>query len=472
MLLLCAAYVYPSWQQRNTQRLFGYDSMGYYLYLPATFIHHDLQHYRFLEQVVPLYNIWDCAYQPELLANGNKLNKYAVGLAMIELPGFALGHVAAQVLGYAPDGFSPPYHTAVSLWNIGLCLLSLCLLRRLLLRYFTDAAVAISLLLLVLATNYWCYVSYNVSLVHAPLFALLVLLWYCTERWYAQPTYPFAIAIGALVGIITAARPTDIVVVLLPLLWGLYSASAIQTRWQLWAKHAGQLAAAVWVGGAIISVQLVYWHYITGSWVYYSYNEQGFDFLHPHVTNVLYSYKKGWLLYTPIMLAALIGFIPLYRQHRSIFWAVLGVFATHFYLVSSWAIWWYGGSYGQRALIEAYAVLMFPFAAFWQMVWSSRWYVRALAACVALPMAYLNFTQTFGSVVEAEGETKTYYWATFGSMYPPREHRKYLEVDERRTEQHCTEQLLYEQNFETDTAANTTTDPPRPSAPTAGMAQR
>ena len=32
-------------------------------------------------------------------------------------------------------------------------------------------------------------------------------------------------------------------------------------------------------------------------------------------------------------------------------------------MTAAWDIWWYGGSFGQRALIQAYPVLLFPIAA-------------------------------------------------------------------------------------------------------------
>ena len=43
------------------------------------------------------------------------------------------------------------------------------------------------------------------------------------------------------------------------------------------------------------------WKWQTGSWVVYSYKDEGFDFMHPHFWEFLFSFQKGWLLWSPII---------------------------------------------------------------------------------------------------------------------------------------------------------------------------
>ncbi|MDQ3072194.1 MAG: hypothetical protein M3Q97_02860, partial [Bacteroidota bacterium] len=49
------------------------------------------------------------------------------------------------------------------------------------------------------------------------------------------------------------------------------------------------------------------------------------------------------------------------------------------YVVFSWWCWWYGGSFGMRSLIESYALLAFPMAAFW-----TEMQKRMVPHCIAL----------------------------------------------------------------------------------------
>jgi len=198
-----------------------------------------------------------------------------------------------------------------------------------------------------------------------------------------KATWGRALLIGACVGLMALTRPTEIIAALIPLIWGLdlFKKGAIKQRLAFFGEHFGKLLGAVAVTLAIGSIQLFYWKYVSGDWIVYSYQDQGFDWLSPHLNKGMFSYKAGWLIYTPLMVFGLLGFYPLWRQNRSLF-SVLFVHALLFIYVSfSWSVWWYGGSLGQRTMVQEYAVLAFPFAAFVQWVFyaSRDRFARSLA---------------------------------------------------------------------------------------------
>ena len=56
---------------------------------------------------------------------------------------------------------------------------------------------------------------------------------------------------------------------------------------------------------------------VTGQWLFYSYEDQGFSWLEPHIIKGLFSYRSGWLVYSPAMLLYLIGFLFLLKKNRS-----------------------------------------------------------------------------------------------------------------------------------------------------------
>ncbi len=470
VLLLTSAFVNDVWRSKNTIHAFTFDSMGYYLYLPALFIYNDIEHFEFLEELLPKYNINDNAYRPETLPSGKKLDKYAVGQALFQAPGFFLAHILAKPLGYPADGYSLPYHAIISLVNILIGLLALWYLRRILLSYFPDAAVACSLLLLLIATNYWCYIGFDSHMTHASLFALYVFLLWHTIKWHHHPNWTSSIAIGGVVGFAVLMRPTEIVSVVLPLLWSNLPNSnngnslsnnvhqnyfgniyqQLKIRVIFLVLNYPKLLVAVMVGAAFISLQLAYWKIATGQWIYYSYGDQKLNFFKAHIAQVLYSYKKGWLTYTPIMILALLGFVPLFRTHKNLFWPVLVFFIINFYLVSCWSVWWYGGSYGQRALVQSYAILMLPFTAFF--AWAIK--VNKIIWALLFPMialcVWLNITQTFCGILDSEGNTRAYFWHVFGKYKVSLDDRKYLQVNEKFTKTHYKTETLYTNVFIAD----------------------
>src|SRR6185436_10253555 len=114
------------------------------------------------------------------------------------------------------------------------------------------------------------------------------------------------------------------------------------------------------LGILIFLPQLFYWKHQTGSWFFNSYLNEHFYFNNPHVFYGLFSFRKGWLVYTPIMFFALAGLYTLFKTMKEFFYPVLILFLLYIYVAFSWWCWWYGGSYGQRALIDIYPFLAVP----------------------------------------------------------------------------------------------------------------
>ena len=84
------------------------DGRGYYAYLPAIFIYHDLD-FRFFdihpELFPPLY-----AKTFLLGQEGHYLNKYTCGEALLLLPFFALAALHSKVFCMPVDGYNPAFH--------------------------------------------------------------------------------------------------------------------------------------------------------------------------------------------------------------------------------------------------------------------------------------------------------------------------------------------------------------------------
>jgi hypothetical protein len=135
---------------------------------------------------------------------------------------------------------------------------------------------------------------------------------------------------------------------------------------------------------AIVSIQLIYWKYVSGHWLVYSYNDQHLYFRSPNFYNYTLSYKSGWLRYSPMMILAFIGIIPFALKGKNKV-AIISFFLLNYYIVCAWSIWWYGG----RAMVQSYPILLFPLTALVDVA-LSRKPLRWLFTAIALLFIYFN----------------------------------------------------------------------------------
>lgn len=357
--------------------------------------------------------------------SGNYVMKYPLGQAIAYSPWFALGHAWAKAsTQYPADGFSYPYQVAISWGSLLVAFFGLTMLRLVLLRFFTDRVTAVVLWTLVLGTNYLNYAAIDFALTHNYLFTYYALLLYAVIRWYEQPTWGWSLLIAFCLGLAALTRPTELIACLIPVLWGIGHRSAWSQRFAFWRVHILKLLVIIGLVALLGALQLIYWKYASGHWIVYSYQDQGFSWLKPHIKDVLFSARKGWLVYTPYMAVALLGLIFWWQKFRPYFWALFVFSLLNFWMVSAWDIWWYGGSFGQRAMVQSYAMLALPLGAFWQWALQKRW-TAGFFGLVAVFCIWLNILQTWQAhkgILDPEYMTKAYYWRTFGkTVIDPRD---------------------------------------------------
>jgi len=455
-VILAAAFSYPKWTKERTEATLSWDVMGFYLYLPATFIYKDLKQLTFKDDILKKYNPTSSFYQAYPAKNGNYVMKYPIGLAILYAPFFALASLVAWVAGYPNDGFSFPYQFAISWGGISMSFLGLWVTRKNLLKYFSDEVTAAALLAIVLATNYLNYSGIGAGHTHNWLFTIYALLIHFSIKWHQKPTYRTSVAIGACVGIAALTRPTDIISFLIPLFWGFTEGgqtlkAAFAERLKTIRLHSGKLLTATLVVALFGCIQLIYWKYVSGNWIEYSYQDQGFSWDGVHLRNTFFSFRKGWLIYTPIMSLALIGFYFLYRKNKALFWPCFIFSMINIYIAFSWDIWWYGGSFGQRAMIQGYAILIFPLAAFFQYVVRSK-ISSILVGLLCAFFVWLNLLQTyqahFNGILDPEYMTEAYYWRVFGKTKIKPMDKKLLDTDEDFIGERKNIQNIYTNDFE------------------------
>lgn len=396
-----------------------WDVFGYYLYLPSFFLYDDphLRDLSWVNQLMEQYKTTATFYQAVHLENGDWVMRYPIGPALLNSPFYFLADVLAEPMGYARDGFSTPYQTAWTLGALFYACLGLVFSRRVLRHYFNEQTTAAVLLLLTLGTNLIQMATYGNPLAHIFLFGLYALAMHELIQWKDKVGIWSALRFGLFAGLIAITRPNEIVILLLPMLWPLYRGFSGATTYYLsnW-KAVVALAVGVALGGL---PQVVYWKWASGQWLFYSYQDPGvgFDFLSPYITEFLFSFRKGWLVYTPIMFLAVFGFILLYKKQRQLFWPLLGYFVLNLYITASWSNWWYaGGSYSSRSLVSSYLLMALP------MGYSLNWLVqkgkgiRLVSLSLLVLLSALNlfqFWQFQAKVLDGERVTWAYYKAIF-----------------------------------------------------------
>ncbi len=468
IFLLSAMFYNPRWKKSGVHATISWDVSGYYIYLPALFIYKDIKKVSFKNDIHNQYQNSSHPYQTRTYKNGNEVAKYSCGLALQYLPFFLIADNLAKPLGYKRDGYSLPYQVAIHWGSLLIAIIGLYFARKNLLEYFYDKVVAITLLLLTLGTNYLNYASIDSPMTHNYLFFIYSVLIWTSIQFYKNPTWKKSIIIGLLVGLAALTRPTEIMIVLIPVFWGLPILSSssikdfcihildvIKKRILFLLKHYPKIVLSVIITVIIGSLQLIYWKYVGGSFLIYSYEEDQFlQWWNPFLKKGLFSFQKGWLIYTPLMFFALIGIgMMLFKKHSLAF--IVSVYSFLFiYVTFSWNIWWYGGSLGQRPMVQAYALLIFPLAFFIQWVIQNKKRAIPFAIISSIFIYYniwLHHQAHEGKMLDPSYMTKAYFWRILGKWEQDKNDLKLLDTHEYFKGKRKNINRIYFNNFEKDT---------------------
>ncbi len=397
-----------------------WDIKSYYAYLPATFIYGDLS-LGFMKTDMQKFGQWIWPFETP---TGKKVIITSCGLSMLYTPFFLMAHAYAAISPkYLADGYSLPYHVALQFSVYVYLIIGLFVLRKILLRYFNEIVTTITLLSVVIGTNLFYYVTYNAPMSHGFNFFLIILFIYYLEDWTDKLTLKNTIVLGLISGLIALVRPTNIVILILIPFWKVGSIHEFNDKIQLFLKNWPKLMLMVLMFILVWTPQFIYWKYVSGHFFYFTYGEAGgrFFFNNPQIVNVLFSYKKGWYVYTPLMFFATIGLINLYLKKVKLAFPVFIYLIIIVYVLSSWWCWWFGGSFGQRSMIDFYGIMAIPLAAFIEWGLKKQWWLKI--STMAL-MAFLLFFGVF-NLIQFNNQALNYwwmskegYWENFMKLHP------------------------------------------------------
>jgi len=161
------------------------DGVGYYLYLPAIFIEHDIS----LQKVADIHfdgqiPEWTGAW---LYKDTQKyLIKYPIGEALLMSPFFFSAMIISYLTGAPIDGFSFYFQCAGAFSGFFYTLVGLAILWRVLQIYFSQNTILLALSGLFFGTNLFHYATYDSIFSHGYSFFLFSAFIFFIEKIHSE----------------------------------------------------------------------------------------------------------------------------------------------------------------------------------------------------------------------------------------------------------------------------------------------
>lgn len=353
-------------------RLIVGDGIYYYVYVRSTVLDGDLDfsndYARYQE-----FNTEDALKKQEMLARktptGMAANLFSVGPAVLWAPLFVFTHIFATLIGQASDGFAYLYEAPILFLSIAYGFIGIVLMYRVTSEMFSKFAAFVALLGIWLGTNVVYYMGVSPSASHVlSMFtsALFVYLWW---RWRNNRTRARWFVWGLSAGLMALVRWQDILIVLLALFewidkgrWMTDDGRRLQNIF----CPSSLMNGILFLFGIFLAFipQMLAWQILYGSPLTAPQGEGFFQFFRPEILNVWFSTKRGLFTWSPILLFAVLGFVPLFQKNRLLGAATILIFVSETYVNSIVNDWWGGEAFGARRFISLMPFFALGLAAF------------------------------------------------------------------------------------------------------------
>jgi hypothetical protein len=306
------------------------DAYFYNRYLPMVFINHHFD---------------DPQDNPRVI-------KYFIGTPLLYLPFFGISCLLSYLFHYPVDGYSVLFPVFITLGTLFYLMWGLFYFSKFL-RFFKlpDWIISFVIAAIALGTNAFYSTVMAPGWCHIVAFGLVCFLLYHIKKLYVSFNKRSVTLIIGTISFLFFVRPTDVCVLLV--------APFLADNWKHFSETIKRILnekRAIIFGILIASIplicQLAIYKAATGHYLIWSYTKEKFDFAHPEITNVLFSYAKGLFVYTPICFLSLFGLFKLFKKNRYLFYGVVLYLGLTIYIISSWWCWNYGYSFGARVFIE------------------------------------------------------------------------------------------------------------------------
>lgn len=418
--------------QDGVRIMTSWDLFGYYFYLPLIFDQHQLilPDLSYPNHLNDTYHLTETFYQFVQTEKGTFYTRYSGGWAILQFPFYLIAECWATIAGKSTDGFSYPYQFMIQIGTLFYAVLGFWMTFRILLNYFSFRRSILLLVLLLFGTNMLFMLYATPAISHIFSFSLLAVLIHRLIHFSQKQTIFRAVVLGVIWGLLTLVRPPDAIFGILFLVWDSNRKGGIVGSIRWWLKDHWKLTIMLFVGFFITCFpQFYYWKVNAGSWIIDSYGptpNEGFDWSHPHVIDFLFSFRKGWFVYTPVMIIAFYGFFKGLRKDLNVKWMLFSSL-LFLYVISAWSCWWYAASFGSRAAVDMYALLVLGLGFALEDIKSLGIKIGVgviLGLCILLNI--FQTWQTTVGIIHVERMTRAYYLSVFAQTTVPTEAQKEL----------------------------------------------
>jgi hypothetical protein len=405
------------WGKNKWQNIIEADARGYYAYLPAVFIYHDLD-FSFFDSVEKTnYFNANWTYDYRVNVDGGIVNKYFCGTAIAQAPFFIIAHGLTYLTDNKMDGYSQIYMLLITIAGLFYLFIGLIFTDKLLILYNIKNNIRILVLIAILfGTNLFFYSVCEMGMSHIYSFAFVSMFCYYSKKYFIGFQLRNIFSMMTLAGIIFLIRPANLLVIFLVPFFAESRHNFIAGINAL-KMNINYFVLSLLFMLLIISIQSALYKISTGHFWVDSYPGEDFNFTDPHFFSILFSYKKGLFLYTPVYLLSLSGIFFFFRNNKYEFYASLGFFIILTFVLSSWWNWWYGGSFSSRVYVEYLPFFAILLGTLLKNI-SSNMLKVAFPVLIFLLIFLCQF-QTYQYryyIIHWEDMTREKYWDVFLSM--------------------------------------------------------
>jgi hypothetical protein len=382
--------------------------VSYYSYLPSTFLNHGS-----FKSPPP-------ANQRNPVAHlSSELPGHNYGLSVLYFPFFLIAQLqvtrASEYFGY-----SQIHAESIHLGAIIYVLLGLILLRKILLLYFTETTITITIFLVAFGSTLFYYAFSQSELPESHLFFLVCAFMRLTQVWYRKTDWFSALLMGAVLGLISLISIPDLfIMLLLFVLWNVKTWDSLRHRITFFRKRSLYLIVIALLFMALWLPQLFFNWQRTGSLFYFTNQSEWYDYSRVNIFSLLAGYQYGWITYCPLALLIVCGIfsndksLPLSRN--SLIFALLSLLI----IVSMWRGVDY---YGARKMCPSIAWLSLPLAGIIQAAFVGKSinalysFARIAIVIFILSCVFVNLGTTYRVIqkqIQTEKMTSELYWKYF-----------------------------------------------------------
>ncbi len=353
-LFLCATIsvtvmIRYRWREDNWKGTVLSDGAGYYAYLPAIFIHHDLQ-YRFYLELRDKYGFGDLSGNFCQTHNGKLFNRYFCGTAIAQTPFFLIAWLIAYLSGQEVDGHSFIFYAGINMAALFYAMAGLYALSKYLRKFVKPTIAAATCGFIFLGTNLFNYTINEPSYSHVYSFGFIAIFIYLADQSIQNRSKRSYQLLALNAAMIVLIRPSNgMILFSLPFIAGSWS---VFMSWLKNGLKISILPGVVICGIAPLLIQPILYYYQCGSFMTDGYKGEKFYFHQPHILNALFHYRAGVFPWSPITLLALPGLYYLWKKNSFSALAWIGFMFVNLWVISSWWAWHYTGTFGMRPLVD------------------------------------------------------------------------------------------------------------------------